>query len=593
MLTHNSFQNQTSKIGSTLGRVRTWYGLVICVLAIFGIRLFYLQVIRHDFYKKAALAGQLKEYQIPAERGILEAHDGEALIPLALNERRYTLFADPKFIKDPAKVAGDVQKILGGSANDYESKMKASSRYAVLAKKLPKDQKQRLDKLNVKGLGTRDEIVRIYPQGDLAAQVLGFVNDEGEGKYGVEQALDKDLKGTNGYLKAITDAGGVPLVANRDNIISEAHAGKKTVLSLDISMQRQLEDILKSGLEKSRSGSGSALILDPNTGQVKAMANYPTYNPAEFYKVDDASVFNNAAVSSPLEVGSIMKPLTAAAALDLGVVKKDTTYYDPSRFNIDDATVTNIEEDGGAGTRSVADILQLSLNTGATWLLMQMGDGHINQKARDSWHNFMVEHYRLSKPTGIEQGYEAEGTVPSPKNESGINIQYANTAFGQGMMATPLQMGAALAAVINGGTYYKPTLLDQQAGDDGKLHKLGPKVVRSNVVSGQVSQSMVELMQHVVDKNYATYSMSKPSPNYMIGGKTGTAEITKPGGGYYSDRFNGTFMGFVGGNKPQYVIVVRVNEPKIGGYAGSKAAAPIFGSLSSMLINNFGVTPRQ
>lgn len=574
-------------------RVRIWYGLLSVVVAIFAVRLFYLQIIRHDYYKKAALAGQLKEYEVRADRGIIEAHDGDQVVPIVLNETRYTLFADPKYTKDISKIAIDVQRIIGGNASDYEKQMKVNTRYSVLAKKLTKDQKTKIDDLKVKGLGTREEAIRTYPQTDLAAQLLGFVDNEGTGKYGIEQALNKELSGTPGSLKAITDAEGVPLVANKDNINIEPKSGARVVLTIDVSMQRQLEDLLKAQLERSKSKSGGALIMDANTGAIKAMANFPTFNPGEFYKQEDANVFNNGLVSDPLEPGSIMKPLTAAAALDLGVVNKNTTYYDPSRFTIDDATVTNIEEDGGAGTRSIADILQLSLNTGAVYLLKQMGGGEVNQKARTNWHNYMVDHYQFGKATGIEQGYEAEGNIPDPIKGYGLNIQYANTSFGQGMTATPLQMAGALASVVNGGTYYRPRLVDALVDSGGTTQKKSPDITRKNVVSSSVSSDMRSLLENVVAKNYRLYGLPAPSPLYSVGGKTGTAQISKPGGGYYDDRYNGTFMGYIGGDMPQYIIITRANEPKTPGYAGTKAAAPIFTDTINMLINNFGVTPRK
>ncbi len=561
------------------------------VLAVFGVRLFYLQIIRHDYYKKSALSGQLKQYEIPAVRGVIEAHDSEEVVPIVLNEKRYTLFADPKYIKDPAGAAAKVQKVIGGKQEDLEAKMRQKTRYAILAKKLEKAQQEKLDALEIKGVGTREESIRTYPQGSLAAQLLGFVDDEGAGRYGLEQALNGTLKGKAGQLRAITDAAGVPLVANRDNIVNQPQTGDRVLLTIDVSMQRQLEDILKEGLDKARSKSGSALIMDPNTGAIKAMANYPTYNPAEFYKVENGEVFNNAAASSPLEVGSIMKPLTAAAALDRGVVSASTTYYDPAQIKVGDATITNVEEDGGAATRSVADILQLSLNTGATWLLMQMGGGEINQKARETWHNYMTEHYRFGKPTGIEQGYEAGGSIPDPNDGFGLNIQFANTTFGQGMTATPLQMGAALSGAINGGTYYQPHLVEQVTNAKGKVTKTQPKKL-TTVVGEKTSRELRQLMQHVIAKNHHLYGLPAPTDQYQIGGKTGTAEVPKPGGGYYTDRYNGTFMGFVGGDKPEYVIVVRVNEPIVKGYAGTTAAAPIFTGLTNMLINNFNVTPR-
>lgn len=572
-------------------RLRLWYAAMILVAAILIGRAFYLQVLRHDHYRKAAMSSQLKEYEIPAERGVIEAYDGGQAVPIVLNQKLYTLFADPKFIKDSDKIATQIVGVIGGDAAYYSKQMRADSRYAVLAKKLNKDQKDQLDKLEVKGIGTRETSYRTYPQGQLAAQVLGFVNDEGEGKYGLEQALNKELKGEPGALKAITDARGVPLVANKDNVVTEAEPGKRLVTTLDVSMQKQLEDLLKSGLERAKSKSGDAFIMDPNTGAIKAMASYPTYDPNEFYKVTDGTAFSNGAVSAPLEIGSTMKPLTAAAALDQGVVQKDTSYYDPAQYTVDGYKITNIEEDGGAGQRNVADIIQLSLNTGATWLLMQMGGGQINGKARNAWYDYMTKRYQFGTATGIEQGYEADGTIPDPNDGYALNLQYANTSFGQGMTATPLQLGAALSSVVNGGTYYKPHLVDGYRDASGKLVIQKPTVVQTGVVKPEAGRITKELMEYTFDKNHLVYGMPNKPAGYKIGGKTGTAQIAKPGGGYYEDKFNGTFMGFVGGNSAQYVIVVRVNEPGIPGYAGSQAAAPIFSTIATMLIHNFNVVP--
>lgn len=589
---NSSLTNQTN-LPITQHRVNAWYLLVFLSLAVFVVRLFYLQVIRHDYYSKAALSGQLKEYELEAERGLIMAYSGEDTLPIVLNETKYTLFADPKFIKDPGGLATSIQGIIGGDRQYYEDQMRQDTRYAILAKKLNSEQRLKIEKLNEKGIGLREQSYRTYPQGGLAAQVIGFVNDEGVGTYGIEQALNDELKGNSGRLKAITDASGVPLVSNDDNIITPAEKGKKVVLSIDVSIQKQLEDILKSGLDNAKSTSGSAIIMDPHTGAVKAMANYPSYNPAEFFAVEDASLFTNPSVSSPLEVGSIMKVLTTAAALNQGVVNSGTTYYDPSRFAIDGYNITNIEEDGGAGTRSLRDILQLSLNTGATWLLMQMGGGEINDRARQTWYDYMTSHFRLGRVTGIEQGYEAEGIIPDPNEGYGLNLQYANTSFGQGMSATLMQMAAALSSIINGGVYYQPHLVDRLVDAQGKQQVQEPKVLNDKVVSPEVSQIMRELMTYVVEKNHLTYGLPNLRAGYSIGGKTGTAEISKPEGGYYDDKFNGTFIGFVGGDQPEYVIAVRVNEPKIAGYAGSKAAGPIFSSLASMLIDNVGVTPKS
>ncbi len=580
-----------------MARIRLWYGFLVLIFIAFAIRLFYLQILQHDYYRKLATSNQLKQYEIPAERGILYAGSKTGPTKLVLNEVRYTLYADPKYIKDGAGAALAVQKVVGGDAAKYVEKMKKSgSRYEILAKLLTREQSKAITDLKLKGVGTQPVNQRTYPQGELAAQVLGFVNEDGIGTYGIEQALNDELKGISGELKAITDASGVPLAANRDNLITNPIAGKDVLLTLDIGLQAELEQILKQGLKDAKSDSGGALIMDVKTGAIKAMANSPTFNPAEYFKIEDAKAFTNDMVSGPLEVGSIMKPLIAAAAINEGKVSPGTTYYDPSRFVIDGYTIKNIEEDGGAGTHSVADILQLSLNTGATWLLMQLGGGEINLKGRTTWHDYMVNRYGFGKPTGVEQGYETGGEVPDPKNGYGLNIQYANTSFGQGITNTPLQMGAALCSIINGGTYYKPRLVDAYIDEEGKNQPKPSEIVKNEVIKADVSQQMVELMQNVIAKNYLAYGMSRPDPAYMIGGKTGTAEIHRPaseGGGYYDDRFNGMFMGFVGGDSPQYVIIVRVNQPKIAGYAGARAAAPIFGKLVTMLINNSSVTPRH
>jgi cell division protein FtsI/penicillin-binding protein 2 len=572
-------QNRSSEIIQTYFssiRLGAWYGVLLLVFAMFIVRLFYLQIIKHDYYAHAARSGQYKEYEIPANRGVIEAHDGTNIVPIVLNEDVYTLFADPKYIKDPAKTADQVARIIGGSAQDYEDLMRLDTRYAVLAKRLPKDKQEQLDKLDVKGLGTRAVPQRTYPQGQLASQVLGFVNDEGEGKYGVEQYLDSQLRGSPGELKAITDAQGVPLVGAGDNVLKDPEDGKRIRLTIDISMQKRIEDMLQAHLKEVKSESGSVVVMDPNTGEIKAMANYPTYNPTDFSKVDDPSVFANASVSAPLEPGSIMKTLTVAAGLDDGAVSPNGSYADPSFYKIGDATVRNVEEDGGAATRSISDILRYSLNTGATYVLMQLGGGEINDQARTKWHNYMVDHYQLGKKTGIEQGYEAEGYIPDPLEGYGLNIRYANTAFGQGMSATPLQMLAAFTSTINGGVYYKPHLVETAKNE----------VVRSDVVQPEISDVLRGMHENSVQNNYRFLKRA----GYRVGGKTGTAEVAKPEGGYYNDRYNGTFVGYVGGDTPQYTIITKVDTPKVSGYAGTAAAAPLFGKTMDMLIQNYSVS---
>lgn len=574
-------------------RVRVWYALLVFIIVIFGVRLFYVQVIRYDHFKKAALSDQLKQYEIPATRGVIKAHDGDNIVPIVLNQKLYTLYADPVYIKDPVKAAAAVEKIIGGSAGDYADAMQAkNTRYVVLAKKLPEAQSKKIIALKIPGLGTQEQDYRIYPQGSLAAQVLGFVDHDGQGQYGVEQALNDKLAGKPGQLKAITDASGVPLAASSGNVVTRPTPGDNVVLTLDMAMQQQLEAILKQGKVAAKAEAVSALIMDPNSGAIKAMANYPSYNPAEYYKAADASVYKNAAVDHPIEPGSIMKVLTTAAALNQGVINANSSFYDPGHWRIDGFNITDVEEDGGPGQRSIADILQLSLNTGATWELMQMGGGEINGRARNAWHDYMVNHYMFGRPTGVTQGYEASGYVPSPKdNGAGINLTYANTSFGQAMTATPVQMAAAMSAALNGGTYYQPRLIDQIINPNGKISAKNPHIVKKNVVSERVSRDLIGLMQYMIEHHY--FKQPFDLKRYSVGGKTGTAQVANPNGGYYENIFNGTYAGFVGGDSAQYVIIVYVFHPNVDYFAGAAAAQPIFGDLAHMLINNGYVTPKS
>ncbi|HET9850791.1 MAG TPA: penicillin-binding protein 2 [Candidatus Saccharimonadales bacterium] len=577
-------------------RLYLWYGTLLFICAVIVGRLFWIQIVKHDYYQRAALADQLRQYSIPADRGTISAHSAGGIVPIVLNQKLYTLYGDPTLVKNADGDGQKIAKIIGGSADKYTGQLKTkNTRYVVLGKRLSQSQSDKITSLKLAGIGTQGQDYRTYPDGDLASQLLGFVNDNGVGTYGVEQALNKQLAGTPGMLKAITDVNGVPLAASPGNIQIAPKSGDDVVLTIDMGMQKQLETYLAQDVKHAKSQLGSALIMDINTGAVKAMANYPTYDPSQFYKVTNPGIFNNAAVSDPFEPGSIMKTLTTAAALDQGVITPDTTFYDPGQWKLDGSIVKNVEEDGGAGPSSIAKLLNLSMNTGATWELMQMGHqtGVVNQKARDAWHDYMVNHYQFGKLTGIDQGYESGGYVPPPDSGYGLQLTYANTAFGQAMTATPLQMAAALSSVLNGGTYYKPRLVDQITNPDGSVTTIKPRVVRRDVASPKVGQELANLMVGVVQtKVEQGFPYMRFPAGYMVGGKTGTAQIASPAGGYYDDRFNGTFIGYVGGDKPQYVIMVAIHQPHIGGYAGTTAAMPLFSDLAHMLINDYNVTPK-
>ncbi len=585
-------------LSSTTGRIRFWSSLLILVIIIFGLRLFYVQVIRYSHYKQAALNDQLKQYQIPATRGIIEAEDGGNDVPIVLNQRLYTLFADPPFIKHPAAVANQISKIIGGSPSSYMSALTAkNTQYSIIAYKLTSAQNQKIVALSDPGLGTQGQDYRVYPDGSMAAQVLGFVNNKGVGEYGVEQALNPILTGKPGLLKAITDINGVPLAASKDNTQIAPKAGSNVVLTLNMGIQQQVQAILKKEYKATKSQELSAIVMDPYNGQIKAMANYPTYNPANYAAVSNPKLFQNYAVDYPIEPGSVMKTLTTSAALNSGAITANESFYDPAHWIVNGFNIHDISQDGGARQQNIQSILALSLNTGATWMLMQMsqkGGTQITAQGIKTWHDYMVNHFLFGQATGIEQGYEASGYVP-PANLSdpSINLRYANTSFGQGVSVTAIQLISALSSVLNGGTYYQPTLVAKTISASGKVSVNKPKVLEKNVVNPNIGRELVPLMEGVV-KAYLNggFSFMNFPANYIVGGKTGTAQVAKPKGGYYANIFNGTYIGFVGGNTPQYVIVVYNIKPSVPGYAGSYAAQPVFADIAHMLINEGYVTPK-
>lgn len=573
-------------------------GLRVVVLVIGLVlvsRLFYLQIIKHDYYDKLAIAEQQKKFTIPADRGSLYFRDGSEVVPGVLNSNVYTLFADPTEVKKP----DEVSKIISGSLglNRSEVKMnlqKKGTSYVVLAKRLSKESVDKLFKQKSKLIGVNIIAVpqRVYPEGELGAQALGFVNDEGDGQYGIEGALNKRLKGSEGILKATTDVNGVPLsVDDRNSVAKPPKNGDDLVLTIDRNIQAKAEEALKVGLERSKATKGSIIVLDPNTGAIKAMANLPTYDPAKYYDVKDDAYekFQNRIVSSPYEAGSVIKTLTMASGINEGVVNKDSQFKNTGSVTVADATIKNVEQDVN-GTRSMTDVLKYSLNTGVVYVLSQLGGGSINEQARTKLYDYFAGKYGFGTQTGIEQTGEVEGTIFRPNSEQGNNVRYSNMAFGQGMDVTMTQVASAFSSAINGGNYYQPHLVEGMLKEDGSISSKKPEPVRSGVVNQATSDQLIEMTRTALNSSSAVNKLIKPG--YNVGGKTGTSQTIDLKTGKYSDNNTiGSYLGFGGDTKPRYVIMVRVDDPKIGGYAGSAAAAPIFGDVSNWLIDYYNLKP--
>ncbi len=558
------------------------------MMAIFVGRLFYLQIIKHDDYVAQAMAEQIKPLTIPAKRGLIYGMDGDKPIQLVMNQTVYTLFVDPATVAQPEKVMEVVRRVAGGNLRPNIDKLiaKKDSRYQILGTKLSRQQAELIKKEELKGVGFQETSQRVYPEGGLAAQTLGFVNAEGKGQYGIEEALNDRMVGHDGLLKSVTDVSGVPLTIGNQNINRPAKNGENIVLSIDRNVQAHTEKALAEGLKRIGATNGSVIVMDPSNGQIKAMANLPTYKPAEFTTVTDASAFNNAAVAVPYEAGSVIKTLTVATGLDKGVIRPDSTYVNTDKIKVGDREIGNATK-GQTGTITIQKALDYSLNTGMVTIAQRLGDGStINEQARNSMYEYFYNRFGLGQPTGIELLGEARGNVTKP-NVPGAAVQYATMSFGQGMNVTMTQVISAFCAAINGGTYYRPTVVAGTLGQDKvTLVKQAPEVLRRNVVSAQTS----EVLKGMVHEARQKFHGSKDRQGYEVGGKTGTSQ-TIVNGKYVDEQTIGSYLGYGGDTEPRYVIMVQVSGKNMN-LEGGKHAMPIFTDISNWMIDYLKLQPK-
>lgn len=569
-------------------------GLLV-IGAIFIVRLFWLQVVQYGYYKELANQEQITKFTLPAERGVIYVRDGDTIKPIVLNEASYLAYADPQTVTDKAAVVAAVKEIIGADAVDgFEKRLDNKKlRYTVLGKSLSKAQAEAFKKKDLAGVGFTPGERRVYPEGKLAGQLLGYVDTEGKGRYGIEGALNKELSGTPGELKAVTDVRQIPLTISDQYVNTPAKDGQDLVLSVDRNIQAYAEDALKRGLDRVKATKGSIVVMNPNNGQIMAMANYPDYNPADYAKTEDYGLFSNRAVSEPYEPGSVIKTFTMGAGLDSGAVTVNSVFDDSTGcVQVEDREICNVEEDPKTSRATMLDVLHYSLNTGVVFIEKQMGGGQINEKARQTLYKYFHDKYRFGTATGVEQAGEQPGQINGPNEGYGLNVRYANMSFGQGVQITTLQSAAAFSATINGGNYYQPTLISGTLQKDGTVKEKQPKILASNVLRPEISQQLRDMIFEARQKGILG---GDDLEGYRVGGKTGTAEVIDPKTGEYSSENSiGTYLGFGGGKTPQYVIMVKVDDAKLsGGYEGTIAAGPIFGDMSNWLLQYLRVSRSQ
>ena len=562
--------------------------LALCFILIVA-RMYDLQIISHQKYVDLAMSQQTMQNTIFAKRGEIYMMDGDNTTPVVMNEKVYTISVDPFLLRseggkelkeDEAKID---QLVQGYAVNTWDKVFaNEASRYAVIAKNVPYERAKQIKEAKITGVYAQGSTKRVYPEGDLAAQVLGFVNADGKGQYGIEGSLNKELTGVNGILKTVKDVNNIPLTIGKNNVRVPAQDGKNVVLSIDRNIQKKTEDALKATIEKFHVTNASAVVMNPRNGQILAMAGTPTYNPAEYAKVTDARAFQTDVTMSAFNPASVCKTFALAAAVDSGVMTPETTYNNTDLVTIDGWPIQNAIK-GHTGNISMQEVLTYSLNTGSIQALRLLGgsETEITYQGKEKLYDYYYNRFGLGKYTGIELA-ESKGTVIPPTDIDGTNARYANMTFGQSLDLTMIQVATAFSAVVNGGDYYTPTLV---AGEikNGEFVRDVLKERDHQAIESSTSETMRKMLHtaRLVFPNVKYYD-----EGVYAGGKTGTAQVVK-NGKYTFDETIATYIGYGARSEtdyPEYVIMTKVWEDNRR-LDGGMNAKPIFDEISQFMVN--------
>ncbi len=562
--------------------------LALCFILIVA-RMYDLQIISHQKYVDLAMSQQTMQNTIFAKRGEIYMMDGDNTTPVVMNEKVYTISVDPFLLRskggqelkeDEAKID---QLVQGYAVNTWDKVFaNEASRYAVIAKNVPYERAKQIKEAKITGVYAQGSTKRVYPEGDLAAQVLGFVNADGKGQYGIEGSLNKELTGVNGILKTVKDVNNIPLTIGKNNVRVPAQDGKNVVLSIDRNIQKKTEDAIKATIEKFHITNASAVVMNPRNGQILAMAGTPTYNPAEYAKVTDARAFQTDVTMSAFNPASVCKTFALAAAIDSGVMTPETTYNNTDLVTIDGWPIQNAIK-GHTGNISMQEVLTYSLNTGSIQALRLLGgsETEITYQGKEKLYDYYYNRFGLGKYTGIELA-ESKGTVIPPTDIDGTNARYANMTFGQSLDLTMIQVATAFSAVVNGGDYYTPTLV---AGEikNGEFVRDVLKERDHQAIESSTSETMRKMLHtaRLVFPNVKYYD-----EGVYVGGKTGTAQVVK-NGKYTFDETIATYIGYGARSEtdyPEYVIMTKVWEDNRR-LDGGMNAKPIFDEISQFMVN--------
>ncbi|MDD3481294.1 MAG: penicillin-binding protein 2 [Patescibacteria group bacterium] len=573
-------ETEPQDLGVCLGRIK-FVLLLFAVATIVGVgRLFYLQVITHERYADAAISQHWAQDVIQPERGAIYVKDDMAggLYPLADNESLDLVFASPEEIENKAEVAERLAPIIeNGDRDKIQALLENNHTYVVLGRHLTYEASEKIKSFNIKGVYLSKENVRYYPEKTLAAQLLGYVDGEGVGKYGLEQYFDEELAGEPGLYSAEIDPFG-RRIAFGESVLKESVDGTDLVLTINRDVQTEAEKLLSTTVKKFHADSGSIIVMNPENGEIVAMANSPTFDPNEYTKVKDYNLFKNASVMNLFEPGSIFKVITVAAGLDTGKIEPDTEYTDTGSINLDGHKIMNSDRKAN-GVQTMTQVLEKSLNTGTVFILEQMG--------KNTFFEYLTDKFNFGSRLGIEQPLEGEGRVYSPDEVN--DHTYATMSFGQSITSTPLQMITAFASVANGGMLVRPHLVAEKIYPDGTKEETDKRPIKQ-ILSTEATAKLKKMMVAVVKNGHGKQAAVE---GYEVAGKTGTAQVPREdGNGYYTNKNIGSFIGFGPAESPRFVVLTKIDNPKGVPWAET-TAAPVVSEMLDFLFKYYQIPPTE
>ena len=533
-------------------RIRLLLAVFVLAFGVTFVRAAWLQGVRAASFGRLASSQHSEDVVVPAARGTIYDRGG---VQLAIGEQAQTVYADPRRVTDPQREAAIVGRLLRLDPNEVYRLLTDRTRgFVYVARKADPAKAAKLARKGLPGIGFYPEERRFYPQFNLASQVLGYAGVDNRGLAGLELSLDRELAGQSGRERIVKDASGQAI----DTVVSRvARDGEDVYLTLDHTIQSNAQAVLRDTVRQWHAKSATAIVLDPATGAVRAMAIAPGFD-ANSYPDVWRVLQRNRAVTDTFEPGSTFKLVTVAGVLSERLVSPTTRFTLPYEIQVSDRRIHDAEP-RGTETMSVSEILSRSSNVGAITLAERLGRHRLVQ-----W----ISRFGFGRKTGIDFPGESQGIMLPEQHWSGSSI--GNIPIGQGIAVTPIQMASAYAAIANRGVWVRPHLIDH-VGDGASV-----RTARRRIVSRAVATQLMAMLKNVVAEGTGTLAVV---PGYQVAGKTGTAAKPDEHGGYSDSRYVASFVGAVPASRPRLVILVSVDEPR-GAIWGGVVAAPAFAQIA-------------